>query len=70
MKIKSDILFKYICNHNKKFYGRLWSIRSVLGASKVSVLKLIEIVILWVYHTLHFDFSLFLSVLGITFATF
>ena len=33
------------------FYGRLWLVRSVLRASTFSVLKLIEIVIVWVYHT-------------------
>ena len=32
-----------------KFYGRLRLIRSVLRASRFSVLKLIKIVILWVY---------------------
>ena len=35
--------------HVTKFYGRLRLIRSVLRASKFSVLKLIEIVILWVF---------------------
>ena len=43
-----------------KIYGRLWLIRSVLRASKLSVLKLIEIVIMWVYYAIPFDFSLFL----------
>ena len=45
--------------HVAKFYGRLRLIRSVLRASKISVLKLIEIVILWVYYTIPFGFSLF-----------
>ena len=40
-------------------YGRLRLIRSVLRASKFSVLKLIEIVILWVFYTIPFGFSLF-----------
>ena len=35
-----------------KFYGRLRLIRSVLRASEFSVLKLTEIVILWVYYTI------------------
>ena len=43
-----------------KFYGRLRLIRSVLRASKISVLKWIEIVILWVYYTIPFGFSLFM----------
>ena len=46
--------------HGAKFYGRLWLIFSVLGASTFFVLKLIEIVILWVYYTIPFGFSLFL----------
>ena len=45
--------------HEAKFYNRLRLIRCVLGASKVTVLKLIEIVILWVYYTIPFGFSLF-----------
>ena len=45
--------------HVAKFYGRLRLIRSVLRASKFSVLKLIEIVILSVYYTILFCFSLF-----------
>ena len=40
-------------------YGRLRLIRSVLRASNFSVLKLIEIVIVWVYYTIPFGFSLF-----------
>ena len=35
--------------------------------SKFSELKLIEIVILWVYYTMPYDFSLFRHFLGITF---
>ena len=45
--------------HVAKFYGRLRLIRSVLRASKFSVSNLIEIVILWVYYTIPFGFSLF-----------
>ena len=47
-----------------EFYRRLRLIRSVLRASTFSVLKLIEIVILWVYYTLPLDFSLFLALSG------
>ena len=36
--------------HVAKFYIRLQLIRSVLRASKFSVLKFIEIVILWIYY--------------------
>ena len=42
-----------------KFYGQLRLIRSVLRTSKFSVLKLIEIVTLWVYYTIPFGFTLF-----------
>ena len=45
--------------HVAKFYGRLRLIRSVLRASKLSVLKLTEIVVLWVCCTIPFGFSLF-----------
>ena len=45
--------------HVTKFYGRLRLIRSVLRASKFSVSKLIEILILCVYYTIPFGFSLF-----------
>ena len=45
--------------HVAKFYGGLRLIRSVLRASKFSVLKLIEIVILWDFYTIPFGFSLF-----------
>ena len=38
--------------HVTKFYCRLWLIRSVLRAPKYPMLKLIEIVILWVYYTI------------------
>ena len=41
------------------FYGRPRLICSVLRASKFAVLKLIEIVILWVYYTIPFGFSSF-----------
>ena len=44
--------------HVAKFYGRLRLIRSVLRASKFSVLKLIEIVIFGVHYTIHFGFNL------------
>ena len=44
--------------HVAKFYGRLWLIRSVLKASKFSVLDVLEILILWVYYTIPFGFSL------------
>ena len=50
-----------------KFYGRLRLIRSVLRASKFSVLKLTEIVILWVYYPIPFGFSSIRHFLGITF---
>ena len=43
--------------HVAKFYGRLRLIRTVSRASKLSVLKLAEIVILWVYFTIPFGFS-------------
>ena len=36
--------------HVAKFYVRLQLIRSVLRASKFSVVKFIEIVILWIYN--------------------
>ena len=42
-----------------KSYSRLRLICSVLRASKFSVLKLAEIVMLWVYYTIPFGFSLF-----------
>ena len=44
----------YMRAHVAKFYGRLRLICSVLRASQLSVLKLIEIVILWVYYTIPF----------------
>ena len=44
-------------------YGRLWLIRSV----KYSVFKLTKIVILWVYYTIPFGFSMFWHIWGITF---
>ena len=53
--------------HVAKFYGRLRFVRSVLRDSKFPVLKLTEIVILWVYHTIPFGFSLFLALLSIIF---
>ena len=51
--------------HVAKFYGRLRLICSVLRASKLSVLKLIDIVILWVYYTIPFDLSFFQHFWGI-----
>ena len=45
--------------HNRWMCKKKDLIRSVLGASKFSVLKFIEIVILWVYYTIPFGFSLF-----------
>ena len=48
-----------------KFYDRLRLIRSVLRASKFSVLKLTEIVIFWVYYTIPFGFCLIRHFWGI-----
>ena len=56
--------------HVGKFYGRLRLIRSILRASKFSELKLIEIVILWVYYTIPYGLSLFRHFLDITFLLF
>ena len=56
--------------HVAKFYGRLRLIRSVLRASKFAVLKLIEIVILWVYYTTPFGFSFFRHFWDINFQPF
>ena len=53
--------------HVAKFYGRLRLIRSVWRASNFCVLKLTQIVILWVYYTIHFGFSLFWHFWGINF---
>ena len=53
--------------HVAKFYSRLRLVRSVLRASKFSVLKLIEIVIFWVYYTISFGFSFFWALFGNTF---
>ena len=53
------LIVVFVFAHVAKFYGRLRLIRSVLRASKFSVSKLIEIVILWVYYTIPFGFSLF-----------
>ena len=36
--------------HAAKFYGKLRLLRSILRASKFAVLKLIEILMLWVYN--------------------
>ena len=51
--------------HVAKFYGRFRLICSILSASKFSVLKLIEIVILWVYYTIPFGLSFFRHFWGI-----
>ena len=56
--------------HVAKFYDRLPLIRSFLRASKVTVLKLIEIVILWVNCTIPFGLSLLRNFWGITFKLF
>ena len=45
--------------HVAKFYGRLRLTRSVLRASHFPCLRFIEIVILWVYYTIHFGSTLF-----------
>ena len=45
-------------------------IRSVLRASKFSVLDLIEIEISWIYYTAPFGFGLFQQFLGISFQLF
>ena len=50
-----------------KLYGRPRLIRSVVRTSEFSVLKLIEIVILWVYYTIPFGFGLFRHFWGIIF---
>ena len=56
--------------HVAKFYGQLRLIRSVLRVSKCSELTLIEIVILWVYYTIPFGFSLFRHLRNIAFYLF
>ena len=53
-----------------KFYGQLRSIRNVLRASKITVLKLIKIIVLWVYYTIPFWLQLVLVILGASFSTF
>ena len=45
--------------HLAKFYGRLWLIPIILKVSKFSVYNLNAIVILPVYYTIPFGFSLF-----------
>ena len=45
--------------HVTKFYGRLRSIHNVLKVSRFLVLKLTEIVILWVYYTIPFALACF-----------
>ena len=45
--------------HVAKFYDRLRLIRSVSRAFKFSVLKLIEMLMVWVNYTIRFSFSLF-----------
>ena len=56
--------------HVAKFYGLLRLTRNVLRASKFSVLKLTEIVMLWVYNTIPFGFSSFWHFLGHQLLTF
>ena len=55
--------------HVTKFIGRLRFIHSGLRASKFTVIELIEIIILWVYYTITFGFSLFLVLLAHYFPT-
>ena len=50
--------------HVAKFYGRPRLIHGVLRATNIFRVKLIEIVILWVYYPIPFGFSLFLTLLG------
>ena len=56
--------------HVAKFYDRLRLIRSVWRASKIPVLKLIEIVTFWAYYTTPFGFSLFWHFWAILFSSF
>ena len=56
--------------HVAKSYDRLRLVCSILRASKFAVLKLIEIVILWVYYTIHFGFSFFRHFWDIIFSPF
>ena len=56
--------------HVANFYGRLRLGRNVLRASKFSVFKLTEIVIMWVYYTIPIGFSLFLALFGHHFLNF
>ena len=53
--------------HVAKFYGRVRLIRSVLRASKFSVFKLTEMLILWVNYTIPFGCSLIWHFGSITF---
>ena len=53
-----------------KFYGQLQLIRSILGHQNFPRLKLIEIVILWVYYTTPLSFSLFSHFWDIAFQLF
>ena len=55
--------------HIAKFYSRLRSICSVWRAQNFLCFKLIEIVILWVYYTIPFGFSLYLGTFGCQFST-
>ena len=50
---------EFLRTYAVSYYGRLWLIRSVLRASKCSVLKLFEILILWVHYDNPFGFSFF-----------
>ena len=56
--------------HVVKLYGRLRLIRRVLRASNISVIKLTEIVVLWVYYTIPFGFGLIWHISGLHFSTF
>ena len=58
-KNQFSIMKKDLMTHVAKFYGRLRLIRSVLRASNFPCLKFLEIVILWVYYTIPFGFTLF-----------
>ena len=74
----TNVLFNvnFTCFAYVDIYFALWralriktqrGVFMVLRASKLSVLKLIEIVILWVYYTIPFGFSLFWHFWDITF---
>ena len=60
----------YVSEYFCVYCGRLRLICSVLRASKFAVLKLIQIVILWVYYTISFGFSFFRHFCDIIFQPF